>query len=118
MVTVTVGVDVCTLDGVVFRGSHDRVTEDGVNLLLRVEGQQGYSFFVLARSEDGLDFIVDAVTPGVRDFLLGAAPPQHLSLKDRAMLYFVGHVTPLVDFFKARRAYAAVRSAPSSTSTL
>ena len=28
-------------------------------LLLRVEGQQGYSFFCLARSDDGFDFRVD-----------------------------------------------------------
>ncbi|MGD8501468.1 MAG: hypothetical protein PVJ86_12520, partial [Phycisphaerales bacterium] len=28
-------------------------------LLLRVEGQQGYSFFCLARSKDGFDFRVD-----------------------------------------------------------
>ena len=27
-------------------------TEDGVYLLLRVEGQRGYSFFALARSSD------------------------------------------------------------------
>lgn len=35
------------------------VTDDGVYLLLRVEGQQGYSFFVLARSKDGFHFVVD-----------------------------------------------------------
>ena len=35
------------------------VTEDGVYLLLRVEGQHGYSFFALARSSDGLRFTVD-----------------------------------------------------------
>lgn len=35
------------------------VTEDGVYLLLRVEGQHGYSFFALARSGDGLHFVVD-----------------------------------------------------------
>jgi len=35
------------------------VTEDAVYLLLRVEGQQGYSFFALARSSDGLHFAVD-----------------------------------------------------------
>jgi len=35
-------------------------TEDGkVLLLIRVEGQQGYSFFVLARSDDGLRFTID-----------------------------------------------------------
>ena len=34
-------------------------TNDGVLLLLRVEGQQGYSFFALARSRDGLRFQVD-----------------------------------------------------------
>ena len=35
------------------------VTDDGVYLLLRVEGQQGYSFFALARSADGLHFTID-----------------------------------------------------------
>jgi predicted GH43/DUF377 family glycosyl hydrolase len=35
------------------------VTEDGVYLLLRVEGQHGYSFFALARSDNGLHFAVD-----------------------------------------------------------
>lgn len=35
------------------------VTEEGVLLLLRVEGQQGYSMFALARSRDGLRFEVD-----------------------------------------------------------
>ncbi|MHC4464041.1 MAG: glycoside hydrolase family 130 protein [Planctomycetota bacterium] len=35
------------------------VTEDGIYLLLRVEGQRGYSFFALARSSDGLRFAID-----------------------------------------------------------
>ncbi len=35
------------------------VTNDGVYLLLRVEGQHGYSFFALARSKDGLNFTID-----------------------------------------------------------
>jgi predicted GH43/DUF377 family glycosyl hydrolase len=35
------------------------VTEDGVYLLLRIEGQRGYSFFALARSSDGLHFEID-----------------------------------------------------------
>ncbi len=35
------------------------VTNDGIYLLLRVEGQHGYSFFALARSKDGLDFTID-----------------------------------------------------------
>lgn len=35
------------------------VTNDGILLLLRVEGQQGYSFFALARSSDGLHFKID-----------------------------------------------------------
>ena len=35
------------------------VTEDGIFLLLRVEGQQGFSFFALARSRDGLRFEID-----------------------------------------------------------
>lgn len=34
-------------------------TDDGILILLRVEGQQGHSFFALARSEDGLHFSVD-----------------------------------------------------------
>ncbi|MBN1807825.1 MAG: glycoside hydrolase family 130 protein [Planctomycetes bacterium] len=33
--------------------------EDGVYMLLRVEGRRGYSFFALARSDDGLHFVVD-----------------------------------------------------------
>ncbi len=35
------------------------VTEDGIYLLLRVEGQQGFSVFALARSKDGLKFTID-----------------------------------------------------------
>ncbi len=35
------------------------VTENGIFLLLRVEGQQGFSFFALARSQDGLRFEID-----------------------------------------------------------
>ena len=35
------------------------VTDEGVLLLLRVEGQQGYSFFALARSDDGFHFKID-----------------------------------------------------------
>ena len=35
------------------------VTDKGILLLFRVEGQQGYSFFVLAQSEDGFHFLVD-----------------------------------------------------------
>ncbi len=43
----------------VFNGT-PMVTADGdVMLLLRVEGQQGYSLFALARSSDGLHFEVD-----------------------------------------------------------
>jgi predicted GH43/DUF377 family glycosyl hydrolase len=42
----------------VFNGT-PMVTENGVFLLLRVEGQQGYSFFALARSSDGLRFKLD-----------------------------------------------------------
>lgn len=34
-------------------------TDDGVYLLLRIEGQHGYSFFALARSKDGLNFTID-----------------------------------------------------------
>jgi len=34
-------------------------TPDGVYLLLRIEGQHGYSLFALARSRDGLHFEVD-----------------------------------------------------------
>lgn len=35
------------------------VTDDGIYLLMRIEGQQGKSFFALARSKDGLNFTVD-----------------------------------------------------------
>jgi len=35
------------------------VTEDEILLLLRVQGQQGFSFFALARSRDGLRFEID-----------------------------------------------------------
>ena len=42
----------------VFNGS-PIVTGDGVYLLLRVEGLEGYSYFALARSKDGLRFTVD-----------------------------------------------------------
>ena len=34
-------------------------TPEGVYLLLRIEGQQGYSFFALARSTDGFHFEID-----------------------------------------------------------
>ena len=42
----------------VFNGTPVR-TDDGIYLLLRVEGQHGYSFFALARSKDGLHFTLD-----------------------------------------------------------
>ena len=42
----------------VFNGTPVR-TSDGIYLLLRIEGQHGYSFFALARSEDGLHFTLD-----------------------------------------------------------
>ena len=42
----------------VFNGSPVKV-DDKYLLLLRVEGQQGYSFFALARSNDGYHFTVD-----------------------------------------------------------
>jgi len=42
----------------VFNGS-PVVTKDGVYLLLRIEGQRGYSYFALARSPDGLHFTID-----------------------------------------------------------
>lgn len=35
------------------------VAEDGIYLLLRIEGQHGYSFLALARSTDGFNFSVD-----------------------------------------------------------
>ena len=35
------------------------VTDDGIYILLRIEGQHGYSFFALARSNDGLHFSID-----------------------------------------------------------
>jgi len=42
----------------VFNGSPVKV-DDKYLLLLRVEGQQGYSIFALARSNDGYHFTVD-----------------------------------------------------------
>lgn len=42
----------------VFNGT-PMVVDDGVYLLLRVEGLHGYSFFALARSEEGLHFVID-----------------------------------------------------------
>ena len=42
----------------VFNGTPVR-TEDGVYILLRIEGQHGYSFFALARSKNGLHFTLD-----------------------------------------------------------
>ena len=42
----------------VFNGS-PIVTDNGINLLMQVEGQHGYSFFALARSKDGFRFKVD-----------------------------------------------------------
>ncbi len=42
----------------VFNGSPIKVGEK-YYLLLRIEGQQGYSFFAIARSDDGLHFTVD-----------------------------------------------------------
>ena len=35
------------------------VAEDGIYLLMRIEGQHGYSFFALARSTDGYNFSID-----------------------------------------------------------
>jgi len=43
----------------VFNGTPIRLPEGGIGLILRIEGQQGYSFFALARSHDGLHFKVD-----------------------------------------------------------
>ncbi len=42
----------------VFNGTPIETT-DGIYLLLRIEGQHGYSFFALARSTDGLHFTID-----------------------------------------------------------
>lgn len=58
------GNPVITVDDLPFRANTvfngtPIVTDDGVNLLLRIEGQHGYSFFALARSTDGLDFTID-----------------------------------------------------------
>ena len=50
--------DVPLQSNTVFNGTPLKI-DDTYLLLLRVEGQQGYSFFCLARSEDGLNFIVD-----------------------------------------------------------
>jgi predicted GH43/DUF377 family glycosyl hydrolase len=43
----------------VFNGTPMTVGDGSVLLLLRVEGQQGYSLFALARSDDGLHFEID-----------------------------------------------------------
>jgi len=43
----------------VFNGTPIRLPEGGTGLILRIEGLQGYSFFALARSRDGLHFKVD-----------------------------------------------------------
>jgi len=53
-----------TLDDIPFRANSvfngsPIVTKEGIYILLRVEGQRGYSFFALARSTDGLHFTVD-----------------------------------------------------------
>ncbi len=42
----------------VFNGTPVKINDEYL-LLLRIEGQQGYSFFALARSDDGLHFRVD-----------------------------------------------------------
>jgi predicted GH43/DUF377 family glycosyl hydrolase len=52
------GEDVPFRANTVFNGTPVR-TDDGIYLLLRVEGQHGYSFFALARSKDGLNFTLD-----------------------------------------------------------
>ncbi|MBN1673448.1 MAG: glycoside hydrolase family 130 protein [Kiritimatiellae bacterium] len=57
------GNPILTIDDVPFRANTvfngtPLVREDGIDMLLRVEGQQGYSFFALARSRDGLHFTV------------------------------------------------------------
>ena len=43
----------------VFNGTPAKLGEDNYVLLLRLEGRQGYSFFALARSADGLHWSVD-----------------------------------------------------------
>lgn len=50
--------DIPFMANTVFNGT-PMETKDGIYLLLRVEGQQGYSFFALARSSDGLRFQMD-----------------------------------------------------------
>jgi len=50
--------DVPLQSNTVFNGTPVKIG-DTYLLLLRVEGQQGYSFFCLARSDDGLNFKVD-----------------------------------------------------------
>ncbi|MCK5565754.1 MAG: glycoside hydrolase family 130 protein [Planctomycetes bacterium] len=42
----------------VFNGS-PIVTDNGIDLLMQVQGQQGHSFFVMARSKDGFRFKID-----------------------------------------------------------
>jgi len=43
----------------VFNGSPMPGPDGGIDMLLRIEGQQGYSFFALARSADGLHFTIE-----------------------------------------------------------
>ncbi|MFC1498246.1 glycosidase [Verrucomicrobiota bacterium] len=50
--------DIPFMANTVFNGT-PMEAKDGICLLLRVEGQQGYSFFALARSKDGLRFQMD-----------------------------------------------------------
>ncbi|MHC4915707.1 MAG: glycoside hydrolase family 130 protein [Planctomycetota bacterium] len=66
----------------VFNGT-PMVTDDGkVLLLLRVEGQQGYSLFALAHSDDGLHFEVDP-RPAMMPALEGPyAPYESKGIED------------------------------------
>ena len=65
----------------VFNGT-PMVTDEGILLLLRVEGLHGYSFFALGRSDEGLHFTIDEVVfaePGDMT-LLGARTLEGLNL--------------------------------------
>lgn len=43
----------------VFNGTPVKLSDDEYIILLRIEGQQGYSFFSVGRSKDGFDFRMD-----------------------------------------------------------
>lgn len=93
----------------VFNGT-PMVADDGIHLLLRVEGQRGYSFFVLARSRDGLHFTVDEKPclmparegPFARYEINGIEDPRATLLEDQWYIVYtsVGECGPRVSLAK------------------